>query len=205
MALPHTFADGPGNTASGVEVTANDAYLETLANGKEAAFSTWKAPPFAHVGGGTAPSVAGGTYLMPGGHLVNAGIGVSSAGMPASWAFQQNPADYLAGTRTSKLRLNVKAIVNAVAPTVSFTVGLYPVSSYGGASGAAPSISAWGTVITGSTVLFTTPGAASGTNAVSSEFNAPTAGDYVLGVVVSGAMAAGSQVTFLVDIQMRQV
>jgi len=200
------FADGPGNNASGVAVYNNDLYLDgriTTANtDREYAFSTWKTILF---GSGTAtPSVVtgGGTYfLYP--SAGNASV-VTTSGLSV-YAFYLDPADYTANTRTTKYRLRVQTTVNAVSVGVNLVPGLYPVSSFGGVSGGSPTIVTVGTVVSGSTVVFTTPGASSNTVLTSTEFTAPAAGAYVFMVNAGGAMNANSAASMNLQLQMRQV
>jgi hypothetical protein len=205
MALPHTFSDGPGNTASGVEVTANDSYLEALANGKEAAFTT---RPTMLFGGATFSGGAGAaTYLLTGPHNANAATGAAAVGGAGTgaYAFFLDPADFLAGTRQTQYRLRAQAIVNAVAPGVTFTVGLYPPASIVSGSGAAPTIASLGSVVPSSTAVFASPGLTTNTRVDSSWFNAPAAATLCFACVVSGTIAAGSSVLILTQLYVRQV
>ena len=88
------------------------------------------------------------------------------------------------------LRVDAICCVNATAPTATFTVGLYPVTKGAGAAG----LSIWslGSVVSGSTVAFTTPSASSITRAVSSAITIPSDGMYVLGVTTTSATIATS-------------
>lgn len=209
MALPHTFADGPGNTASGVEVTANDQYLEALALSMEPAFSTWKTKAWG--GAVLNPSIANGagTWLLWGPAPLNSGTqnspgAVGSVGSGGA-SFIYDPADLLAGSRTTKMRLRVRCTTNSVAPSVTYTAGLYPVTAFGGGSGTPPTVATLGTVVTGSTVVFASPGAATNTVSLSSEFNAPASGNYVFAVATSALANANSTVLFVVELQYRQI
>lgn len=115
-----------------------------------------------------------------------------------------DPADYAASGRTTKCRLRAQLFTNSVAPTVTFTVGLYPVTVFGGGSGAFPFVTTLGAVTSGSTVAFTTPGASNGgAQSNSGDFTGPTAGFYVIGVAVSGAAAANSAEAIRVQLQVR--
>lgn len=196
------FADGPGNTASGVAVYNNDLYLEALANAKEAAFSTWKSILNGASQPGSGNVTLGSTYVMP--PSVGGPAGVTATGTGA-YSFYLDPADWLAGTRQTKLRIRWHMSVNAVAPGTNLTAGLYQVLTYSGASGVALAIATVSAPITGSTVTFTTPGAGTNSAVVSTEFNAPAAGDYVLGFATGGAFAAGSQTVLRAELQYRQV
>lgn len=125
---------------------------------------------------------------------------------PADSLLELDPADFNANTRTTKLRLRFTAVTNAVAPAVNYTAGLYPIATYGGAAGAGPTIATVGTVVTGSTAVISTPAAAGrATPAVSTDFNFPAAGAYLLGVVPSGAAAVNAVVHLIVTLEFRQV
>lgn len=198
------FADGPGNTASGVAVYNNDLYLEALANAKEAAFSTYRQlQSFATMEFALG---AAGTYISPCSH--SGSVAATSPTLVGSsvTAFYLDPTDYLAGTRTTKYRIRAQLITNVVAPAANFTVGLYPATAFSGAaSGQKPIISSIGAVTSGSTVAFTAPPAGAALAQTSGDFNAPAANFYVIGFALSAVMAAGSTFTLMGDLQMRQV
>lgn len=120
--------------------------------------------------------------------------------------FYLDPADYNVTGRSTVLRGRAYIVNNATAPTTNFTLGLYPVTTVGGLTTVETSISAIGSVVTGSTAAFVAPAASSATPAVvSGDFAFPTAGLYAIGVVNSGASAAASRPTFFYDLQVRQV
>lgn len=181
---------------------------ETNVPNLAAAFTTWRTIAW---GGGVASltTVTGAaTFVLwaAGSTVGNVNVqAIGGGGGSAAAAFLFDPADYSANARTTKLRLRVKCIVNAVAPVTTFVAGLYPVSTYGGASGTVPFVASVGTVITGSTAGFTTPGLGTNQNATSTEFTAPAISDYILGFTASNAIAANSQVQLTAQLQMRQV
>jgi hypothetical protein len=153
----------PGGAASMTDLQGPLTDVRTAINGNldeinvpnlSAAFTTWKTIQW---GSGTPTSgivTVGGTYgLYPAAGSASAAW---TTGL-APYSFYLNPADYLANARTTKLRLRAQCVVNGAAPGTNIVPGLYPVSSFGGASGASPTIAGVGTVITGSTVIFTTP------------------------------------------------
>lgn len=139
-----------------------------------------------------------GTFVL----LANAGVLAANASAGYS-VFYLDPANYAAGSRTVKYNLDATALVNATAPTVNFTLGLYPVTAVAGAA-ATLSITL-GTVTSGSTCLFTAPGATSTNHVNSTDFTAPAAGYFAIGCVVSGAAAANSSTLVGATLQMRQV
>lgn len=126
-----------------------------------------------------------GTFVI----LANAGVLAANAAAGYS-VFYLDPAEYATGALATKYNLDCTVLVNATAPTVNFTAGLYPVTAVAGAA-ATLSITL-GTVTSGSTALFTTPGATSLNHVNSTDFTAPAAGYFAIGCVVSGAAAANS-------------
>lgn len=121
------------------------------------------------------------------------------------FAVYLDPADFAAGSRTSKLRLRAQCITNAVAPNKTITAGMYPITAFGGASGAHPYVQTLGTVVTGSTVAFATPALSTRTPSTSGDFTFPSAGWYSFALSTSGAMAVGSRTVIMADLQVRQV
>lgn len=118
-----------------------------------------------------------------------------------------DPADYTAGTRTTNFRLSAILITNSIPPgTVTFTIGLYPISSFNyGGSGSSDTVNVTSPT-TGSTAAFVSPSASTNTRVVSSEFAAPTAGYFIFGVAISvNTTAVNSVERVLATLQMRQV
>lgn len=159
-----------------------DAQLATIdARRKVVKRSTINARGGNVTGSGTYLHAEGGTAQTP-----------SSSG--ANWTILEVlSADLALAGRAMKMRLKAGCLVNATAPGITLTVGLYPVGTpVGGVNVFDPAI---GTVVTGSTVAFTTPAASSKAAEVSSgTFDMPADGYYVVGVVASGAMATNSVV-----------
>jgi hypothetical protein len=191
------FADGPGNTASGVAVYNNDLYLEALANGKEAAFSMWK--PWQHLGGSWSGGGGNGTFLLTQNTIAAPpGSGTASSSMAAIWF---DPADRLAGTRTTKLRIRSKIFAGSTSPNLtSVTTAMYPLTFTAGATVTA----AIGTAVTGST--FASGNVVAGSVLSNDqEFNAPgTAGWYGFTATMV-TLAASSWLGVLLDVDYRQV
>jgi hypothetical protein len=194
MARVKTFVNG-GSLLPGDLNSIQDDY--------ETAFSTYKSGTIERFASSAAAPVAG-TYVLHGG----TGAG-QLAVVPVTLAnyrpFYIDPADFTAGSRTNKLRLRAQLFTNAVAPATNWTVGLYPVATYGGASGAEPTIATLGAVVAGSTIAFNAPGVTSQSQGNSGDFTAPAAGYYVFAVVNSGAAAAGAVVGVRSVLQVRQV
>jgi hypothetical protein len=98
-----------------------------------------------------------------------------------------NPADF----PTSKLKVQGQVVTNAVAPAINFAFHLYPIATWGGASGANPTIASLGTSLGSGTVTAPASGGPSSI-AESADFDFPAAGSYALAVVTSGTTAANS-------------
>jgi hypothetical protein len=187
--------------------------IQTLLNGNvdeanvpnlAAAFTSWKDVLWGGTTAGSSTVTGAGPWLIFGPSWANGTAQPLPVGTTAlaSMGFRLDPADWAANARTPKLRIRWQAIVGSTAPAATITPGLYPIASYGAAN---PAIASVGAVVTGSTAVFTTPAAASNTVTLSTEFNAPAAGDYVLGFASSGAFTTGAIVALLAHLQMRQV
>jgi hypothetical protein len=167
-----------------------------------AAFTTYKRLQRAYT---QITQPAAGTYLLQAGGTMAAnqvpGVG-ASVGLHVIYL---DPTAYNANARTTKLQLRSVVIPNAVAPAVTFTAGLYPIATFGGASGLGPVIATLGTVVTGSTAPVVSPSAAALTTATSGDLYFPAAGGYVLAVATSGVPAANSVTELSVNLEMRQV
>jgi hypothetical protein len=139
---------------------------------------------------------AAGTYtLMPDG-------GDGSSGGPGIFYF--DPADYAAGSRAVKVRVRALVFTNATAPTGTWTVGLYPVSSVTAGSDLPPGPTL-GAVTAGSTAAIASPAASSRNQIASADLTAPAAGYYVLGVVLSAQLADLANAQVRGELQLRQV
>jgi hypothetical protein len=176
--------------------------LNSIEDDYEAAFSLYRTL-LVGTSRAVATDITGATKgLLVVGDLAITSPSPTSAGFQgAPWHF--DPADVAAAGRTAKLRLSASIITNAVAPGITMTVGLYPVTPSYGSSG---SFTTWtyGTVVAGST-LAPAPGANANASATSGDFTAPAAGFYVAAVAFSGALAAGAAVEFAWQLQFRQV
>lgn len=98
--------------------------------------------------------------------------------------------------RTVKFRVEATVATNATAPVQTYTFGLYPVTVGGGANALVYTL---GTVVSGSTILFSGIGANTVQWGSSAQFNSPAAVGagplpFALGVVLTGAQAASSSV-----------
>lgn len=192
MARVKTFTNG-GSLLPGDLNSIEDDY--------EYAFSTYKTIA---VRGGWAASAASGTLVLNQDSSVAAAAAVPVDATKALPIYI-DPADYTANARTNKFRVRFQIVANAVAPTVNFTAGLYPVSTWGGASGNQPTVATIGTVVSGSTAAQNTPSASTAYQVNSGDFTAPAAGWHVLAVALSGSAAANSLEYLVAILQHRQV
>lgn len=178
---------------------------ETNVPNLSAAFTTYKTITIGFAAVSFA-AASGGIYAVQYGPPTATDVGFGTAAA-APWLvlLYLDPADFNANARTTKLRLRVAA-VPSIAPAMTFTVGLYPVSSYtapGGGVHPRVNITA-GTALTGSTVAIASPANAALTVATSGDFNFPAAGAYAIGILTSAVPAANSVTDFAVTVQMRQ-
>jgi hypothetical protein len=153
-------------------------------------------------GGARIGSAAAGTYLL----------GQDTIGLVnTAFAFNPidiDPADYAVAGKSTEFRIKASLFTNAVAPGsgVNFTVGLYPITGRGGASGAAPFVSSVGSIVTGSGYTFNGPVSASDwRRSVPSDFSIAAADAFVLAVTLSNAMAANSAFAVAARLQVRNV
>lgn len=134
-------------------------------------------------------AAAAGTYHQGAQQNGTVLTGVNST-MPPNMIYL-DPANYPDRVGYTK-KLRIKAIrgVNAVAPAVTFTVGLHPVTAAGGIVGGAAYNA--GAVVAGSGVAFVNPGATSVSQTVGASFSFPAAGLYQVATVTSGLTAVSS-------------
>ncbi len=111
-------------------------------------------------------------------------------------------ADYAVAGLTTKLRLRAQVATNAIAPTTTHTVGLYPVTVAGGIDATTVTL---GTVVSGSTVVFAAPPASTVTQGNSGDLTIPADGAYVLGVVNNAAPTTNAALFFSAQLQVRNV
>jgi 3-methyladenine DNA glycosylase AlkD len=105
---------------------------------------------------------------------------------------------------TPKLRVSGIVSVNNTAPNVSFTIGLYPVTS--GAGGAALKIYSVGSIVTSSAATaVTTPAGSSITAVAGSDISLPSDGIYCLAVVTDGTIATSSLVHVYAKLQIHNL
>ena len=140
------------------------------------------------------------TYALPEGFYVSAASAATNSQMGVVYL---DPADFAVTGLTTKYRLRATALVNTIAPAITFTFGLYPVTATAG--GADAGNATLGTVATGSTVAFASPGVQSLNQGNSGDFTAPAAGFYTLGYVSSRTITANSNVTVAAVLQVRNV
>lgn len=188
------------NYIIGLLNTLDESNVANLA----AAFTTWKNTE--HFCGSTFTGQGAATFIIPGGSApTGASVVLPITAGTSIYTFNLDPADWTANSRTTKLRIRWHLIANGVAPAQTFTCGLYPISGFSAPGAGVAAGVTFGTVVSGSTAVFTTPALAADTTTLSTEFNCPTAGSYAFGLVNTGNMAANSALTVYGALQMRQV
>ena len=151
---------------------------------------------------GISGAVGNGSYFFKQDAAGVLAASTSDGSVPAVMAF--DPADYAVAGKTLKLNLFTGYFGNGTAPGATFKVGLYPVSASGGAANLINLD--LDTVVTGSQVTFTTPGANGRLSGTSGDFTAPAAGFYALCVNVSGGPTAANHYSlFSTRLRMRSV
>ena len=143
---------------------------------------------------GSGSQIAGqvaGTYALANGNA--AAVGSTGTLYPQAVVYL-DPADFSPKNgKRAKLRVRSEVHVNNVTPTGNITVGLYPITRPASSGGTGVLIYDIGsTPVTGSTKLYTAPAADDSLAGVSSEFNAPAAGFYVLAIVTTATFATSS-------------
>lgn len=111
-------------------------------------------------------------------------------------------ADYEVAGKTQKLRIRAQALTNEAKPTITFTVGLYPITVGGAVDALTLTL---GTVVSGSTVAIAEPAANTATSSVGSDFTIPSDGVYILGVVLSGTLTNNADLLISAQLQSRNV
>lgn len=136
--------------------------------------------------GSFASSSASGTYYFAG---TTAIVGGGSSGNIPPRIIGLNTTDW---PDVDNLNLHVSLVTTAAQTGVTFTFGLYPVTI----SGTTSVTYTLGTVVSGSTVAFNAPGAASENRGNSGDFTFPSTDLYVIGVVTDANTAASSRTHF---------
>lgn len=212
MSLTYTTGS-PANLTAGVTANMTDisgpfADIKTfLTDGSGAVGDTILASPSNPVWrtvittDGIIASLTTTAVMFAGNNLIASGAGTSFS-FKGLWVPQST--DLAVTGKTTRLRLRVAWSTNTVAPAITLTWGLYPISAVGGAAG---SLSyTLGTVVAGSTVAVATPIASTANVGTSAGFDvsAVTSGNpYIIGVVGSGSQAANSQVGCQPILEMR--
>lgn len=130
-----------------------------------------------------------------GGGAVNGGVHQTAVKL---WIPDQGlssqPTDFQVANKASFCRIRVSLCVNTVSPGITFTMGLYPLSTLGGV-GVSQIIYTFGGVLAGSTVASASPAATTAVMLETGQFAMPTSGNpYAIGFQTSGTMPANCTV-----------
>lgn len=153
------------------------------------------------------PNTNAGTYLL--GSKLGSFAGMNQSAAAGGIATQRPPdvlyfddADYAVAGKTTKLRLQCVVGVNGVAPAVTYTFGLYPLTPGGSSETWSGTV---GSAVSGSTKAIASPAKNIFTPGTGSDFAVPADGAYALAVVVSAEAASGSVVACHAQLQIRWV
>lgn len=114
-----------------------------------------------------------------------------------------DPADYAVTGKSTKLRVRAQIVTNGTDPNIDVTVGLYPVTAWGGSANLlAYSV---GTVLGSVTFTNATLGVNNCYSSAGSDFDIPSAGNFALGVVGSSSQAANSALGIMAQLQLRHI
>jgi hypothetical protein len=146
---------------------------------------------------------AAGTYLL----RTSASAILAPGGTAADTAFYLDPADFAASGRTTKLVFRAALLTNATSPTgTTYSFGIFPVATWGGAAGAVPTVATIGSIVAGSaTPNIVAPAATTMTGPQSVELDPPTAGWYTLGLVQTSSPPPNSSVAVFGNLFVKQV
>lgn len=134
--------------------------------------------------------------------IVQSGLSSSALNEIATFGYYSSISGYSISGSTTKMSLRVVLNTNGKALGITLTFGLYPVTSSG--SSGLMVITA-GTVVSGSTCVFTTPPASTTTSVSSGTFDPPADGLYAIGVAQSGTQDASSDFTCRAYLQVSHV
>jgi hypothetical protein len=147
-------------------------------------------------------AAAAATYPM----RIDAGALGALPQVAAPSAVYLDPTHWTASGRTVRYQLRGAVITNATAPTATYAFALFPVATWGGTTTNPPTIATIGAAVTGSTTAnIVAPALGGPATPVSIDFDAPAVGWYVIGVVQTGAAAAGANVAFISSLFAKQV
>lgn len=205
------ISPGPGgaagvasfNTRTGAVTPANGDYTPGQVGADPAgALAAWKLIRTAASGSNALSAAAAGTFLVSNDGSIFA-PGAANSGRAAFWF---DPADFAVATKTVKLRVRGMLQTNAVAPTAIFTAELCPITAFGGASGAYPTIASVGApVISAPFNAGVAPPASSQNHAEAAAVSGITAGWYALCLLLGSGMAASSTAIAFLELQVQEV
>lgn len=124
----------------------------------------------------------------------------ASANTPLIFTF--NAASYAVAGMTTQFRLVGRVMTNGVASTANLTFGCYPIT---GVAGSGSLSLVLGTLVSGSTVQFSTPAAGSVLFSSSSSFSLTDGGGYAVVLSLTSLIAANAIVAPAAFLQMRHV
>jgi hypothetical protein len=148
-------------------------------------------------------NLTAGDYMLGAGNVLGETTDRAVSGSSLPQFFYLDDADFAISGRTLKLRVRAQVYTNATAPAITFTAGLFPVSSVTG--GVQSFQATLGAVTSGSTVAIATPSASTSNQGNSGDFVFPADGHYVLGVTFSGTIAGNASGLICAQLQRRLI
>lgn len=138
-----------------------------------------------------------GPYPLDVGAISFEGTGSAGNTPPALFYFKTTDFPSVTG-KTSVFKIKAEIYTNDVAPNVTFTVALYPVTRPTTSGTATNVLFTVGSIVTNSSAVAATPAVDSSTTFQSSEFTLTENGPYVIAVTMSGGILPASS-TVLVN------
>lgn len=203
VTLPHTLT--PGTNENAADAQANDEALRDGFNAKFPVADTTLASPnnavyrlVQEVLADSGADIVAGKYFFSKAQFL---IASATAGQTARYS-NLVAADYSVAGLTTKLCVRASVAANTTQPTITFTVGLYPITVAGAAD---QNTFTLGTVVPGSTVAIASPAASTITVGTGTDFTFPADGAYALGVVTSGTLTNNNASALTARLQVRNV
>lgn len=208
LAYSHTLTPGTPENVNDVQDMFGD--ISTLVNGNlDAGNMATSMKPATLMGAyrtvGVAPffvtsltSIAGTYYTTVGGQILLSG---TSGATNAPALLPVNLTGHAVTGLATSFRLVVSYLVNGVGPNITFTYGLYPVTS---TSGSNVLVTTLGTVVTGSTIASVNPGGP-GSTLTGSDFTITGSAGYLVGIALSAMPTGNSIIAGQVALQVHNI
>jgi hypothetical protein len=138
---------------------------------------------------------AAGTYLYASGTIIS---GSTDTDQNHLSLFYFDDADYSITGLTTKMRVRAQILTNATRPLITFTTGLYSLTTAGAADTLVVTADS---LIAGSTVALASPAASTASQGNSGTFTIPSDGVHGLALVTSGQLTDNASVQLAAQVQ----